>query len=86
MTVSLCTFLLLSSPLNIPVHAWFYGDKHNETRDADIGDYENFIEHINETSNSTHKVFVFDSGDLTQVDYILHFSTSLSITSGNRTK
>ena len=49
------------------MHGWFYGDRHATNRDADIGDYENFIEHMKESENATHKVLVFDSGDVTQV-------------------
>ena len=52
------------------VHGWFYGDRHATNRDADIGDYENFIEHIKESENDTHKVLVFDSGDFTQVFFL----------------
>jgi hypothetical protein len=42
------------------------GDKHQTTpRDGDIGDYQSFIEHIKE--GRKNPLYVFDSGDLTQV-------------------
>ena len=49
------------------MHGWVNGDRHEEGRDATLGDYENFIEHMKATENDTSKVFVFDSGDHTQV-------------------
>jgi len=47
------------------VHGWVFGHPHNETLNADFGDFASLVQHMKEYAENNNEVFLlFDSGDL----------------------
>ena len=53
-----------SISLLLPVHGRIHGYGSQSNRYATFADYANFIQHMREKENATHKVLVFDSGNM----------------------